>query len=413
MGWTRIGIVIVGWTFALGQAVAEPMAPQTPVMATIADIEVEVRSGPTEKYDVTGIIRRNDRVQIHHADGDWLAIVPPNGSVSWVNHRFLSEMMNFNNGRGNAFLLQDHVEVRIGKTITTPPLGVKQLELPRGTIVEVIGAKMVADNSTWYPITPPDGEFRFIPKRSIGSPQPGEAIAARIDRAPNPNAPSGMASPIGRNINEVQPPAEPASRNPLWTRAEQLEASGDIAAAQQLYTQLAQELRQNNGDYELAVLCYNRINRLHERSRAIAASMTQPMASPFQTANNTNRSDEPIPPAARTTSAPRELPPIAVAPATRPAPNDRPEAAPNPGGVARLQSSGGGLLRRSGLQIDNRQAYVLESYDGRTRLYVTAQPGVNLEGYLNRYVELIGSVNYRGDIRGGDYMSVSRINVLR
>ncbi|VTS06517.1 hypothetical protein [Tuwongella immobilis] len=436
---TRIGIVIVGVTLALGRALAADPAspPSNPVFASIASVEVPVRCGPTDKYAVASYLRRGDRVQIHHIDGDYLAITPPTGSVSWVNHRFLSEMMNEQAGRANAILLQDRVEIRIGCVVTGLPLPVKQLNLPRGTIVEIIGPKVIADNSTWYPIVPPAGEYRYILRTSVGSPQPGESVAARVDRDAGNYSGNGSASPIGRPVSEVPTPQAPASNHPLWLRAEQLEASGDYAAAQQTYAQLAQELQRTNGDYELSVICYNRINRLQQSSQASAASMSQPMTSPFTTTSNPGQSMpvEPIP--TRTTSLPNAIPattsanpnpnamPVARTAANplRNSTNPAPSATNNPpaassesttsGGVARLQSSGEGLLRRCGFSIDGRAAYVLESYDARYRLYVTAQPGVNLESYLNREVELIGSVSYRGDIRGGNFMSVSRVNLVR
>ena len=44
---------------------------------------------------------------------------------------------------------------------------------------------------------------------------------------------------------------------------------------------------------------------------------------------------------------------------------------------------------------------------------ITAQSGVSLQSYVGQNVELYGPVLYRGDIRGGNYMSVSRITLLR
>ena len=79
--------------------------------------------------------------------------------------------------------------------------------------------------------------------------------------------------------------------------------------------------------------------------------------------------------------------------------------------VAQLQSSTG-FLRRAGFQIDGRQAYALESEPGLLRMYVTAQSGVNLEPYVNREVELIGPVSYRGELRN-NFMPVARVRLIR
>jgi len=42
------------------------------------------------------------------------------------------------------------------------------------------------------------------------------------------------------------------------------------------------------------------------------------------------------------------------------------------------------------------------------RLYATAQPGVNLDLYLNRQVMLYGAMVYRGDVKT-NYMTVSQV----
>ena len=44
--------------------------------------------------------------------------------------------------------------------------------------------------------------------------------------------------------------------------------------------------------------------------------------------------------------------------------------------------------------------------------YVTAGNGVGLDAFVNRKVELFGSVQVRGDVRGGQYMVVSQVNPL-
>jgi hypothetical protein len=41
-------------------------------------------------------------------------------------------------------------------------------------------------------------------------------------------------------------------------------------------------------------------------------------------------------------------------------------------------------------------------------MYVTEQPGVNLETYVDRNVELLGQIVPRGDIRP-QYMTVARV----
>ena len=78
-----------------------------------------------------------------------------------------------------------------------------------------------------------------------------------------------------------------------------------------------------------------------------------------------------------------------------------------------LRSSGVGWLRRTGFQIDNKPSYALINSNRQIMYYVTAEPGVNLAPYTERWVELFGAVEVRGDVRGADYMRVSRVNVAR
>jgi hypothetical protein len=44
-------------------------------------------------------------------------------------------------------------------------------------------------------------------------------------------------------------------------------------------------------------------------------------------------------------------------------------------------------------------------------MYVTAQPGLNLDAYVHRAVEVSGPTVYRGDMRA-NYMTVSQIRPL-
>ena len=78
---------------------------------------------------------------------------------------------------------------------------------------------------------------------------------------------------------------------------------------------------------------------------------------------------------------------------------------------ANCQWSGWGWLRRAPFFVDNKQAYALENSQGSLRLYVTAQPGVNLDTYVNRTVNLYGKMNYRGDLKT-NYMTACQLAPL-
>jgi hypothetical protein len=71
-----------------------------------------------------------------------------------------------------------------------------------------------------------------------------------------------------------------------------------------------------------------------------------------------------------------------------------------------------GYLRLAGVMVDYKRTYVLENSQNYPLAYVTAQPGVNLEDYKGKYVELAGTMYWRGDVRA-NYMNVSRVTPLK
>ena len=76
-------------------------------------------------------------------------------------------------------------------------------------------------------------------------------------------------------------------------------------------------------------------------------------------------------------------------------------------------ASGPGWLRRTSVLIDGKQAYVLEDNRGQPRYYLLAQPGLNLETFVNRPVEVFGPLVQRSDVVGGGYLSVGKLHLLR
>jgi hypothetical protein len=196
-----------------------------------------------------------------------------------------------------------------------------------------------------------------------------------------------------------------AIQDPLWIQAEQAERAGSIAEAIRLYDLLAQQKIKT--DHDLAMQCYNRSYHLSIGNRVATPTSSQPSRyadafQPIPTAVNrltatpvTNGSPYP-PVSGRATSqyvyvkenpAPAYAPPPVVNPVTIPSP-------PPP-----TQWSGPGTLSRSALRFNGQPLYwfLLNSAD-KHAWYVTAQPGV-LEPYVNRYVNLYGTVAYNRDLR--------------
>jgi hypothetical protein len=76
------------------------------------------------------------------------------------------------------------------------------------------------------------------------------------------------------------------------------------------------------------------------------------------------------------------------------------------------QLSPPGLLRLAGRGVDSRPTYVLQNSRGLIEMYVTAQPGVDLQSYVGRNVQVYGPLVYRMDIRA-QYMSAQRVTPLQ
>jgi len=361
--------------------------------ATIIMEQVQARSGPTTKFPPVLTMRRGDEIVIHHEEDGWLAILPPTGSVSWVKHLFLSEFDAKANGRFNAVILQNRVEPRYGTDLKSPPLEVQRIKLSQGTIVEVIGEKLVAENSTWYPIMPPENEYRYLPRNAV-------AGMSEMVQNPMPIAETNaMLTSQSTQVN-APPQAPPPIQHPFWTRAEEAERNGQLRDAEDAYLRMVAEIQRTGGSHDLVLLCYNRINRIRERKLPAVPASVQVIP----TSNNPSTNKQPF-----TTASRQQQPPPQAVVVSRNV-NDGQTSSSS---VAQLQNSGPGVLRACGFAIDGMAAYVLENNRDGTRLYVTAQQGVNLQPYLGNMVELYGPMVYRGDIRGGNYMRVARVGQPR
>jgi uncharacterized protein YgiM (DUF1202 family) len=372
--------------FALGSlAKADSPAPSE---TTITAPEAEVRAGPSSQFYATSKLHQGDRVRvIERTNETWLVIEPPPGSFNWINARFIERAPNSN----TAITLGNDIQTRIGtdqSNAEPTKLGVK---LPRGSQVVILSNTPVYSNDgTWYAIQPPPKEVRFIPADAAKVGTPVQSTSS----APPPAGSSG-------------PPATGSSAaDPLWAQAEQAEKANNKAEAERLYTQLAQQTL----DANLRNRCYNKLHFLQVGNSPYNTIACPPgyVPNPCYPGSAAYRGPAPAAPypypaPAQPTSYFRQAqpPPLAPVPANAPT-----SSAP----VGTAQSSGPGWLRRTGHMVDYRPTYALESSQGELRLYVTAQPGtnVNLEQYVNKPVTLYGPTWYRGDLKT-NYMTVSQV----
>jgi hypothetical protein len=352
---------LVGWLALTGSLTAQTEGRD----ATIRVPWAEVRGNRSELFPVTGMLRQGQPVRVIREEDGYLAITPPPGSSSWIQDRVLKHTGSPTPGKTtSAYVLIDDAEVRLGGEKVALPLAVETARLKRGTIVRVLGDKAFAEGKEWWRIQPPPSEVRYIAKDAVNL-QTSTVVAS---------SPASGGAPAPAMLTNQ-------SSNPLWSQAEQAEQVRDYARAEMLYRQLAGQEAQPGGNHDLAIRCYNRIEQLSRRPAA-----TWPARQPA--------------PGMLVSAAP---PAVSAAPAPT-------TATPNSGGVI---GSGPGWLRRTSVTIDGKTAFVLEDNRAQPRYYVLAQPGVNLEYYVNRPVEVFGALVQRSDLTGGGYLSVSRLQLLR
>jgi len=321
--------------------------------AVIQKTVAEVRGGQSGVYPITVTLRQGTRVHVVREELGWLAISPPDGSTSWVMERVLDQQPIAGRRTPPLAILADNTDIMLGSSDRSPqPCVINKVN--RGTMVVVVGEKAVSDISgektTWWRIQPTAGEVRWISKDSIGNYQT--------------TTPSPTQSPPTMNIS--QPPLPDT-----WIRAELAERNGDIPQAISLYRQTANE-QSRLGYTDLANRANNRAETLSRQQPATTTATARQVAPP---------------------------PPLNTGIGNWPA------------GV--LMTSGPGTLRRSAFQIDGQPAFVLEDSRGYPRIYVVAQPGLNLEPFVNRSVEMFGPITNRSELTNGGFMTVTKLHLLR
>jgi hypothetical protein len=80
-----------------------------------------------------------------------------------------------------------------------------------------------------------------------------------------------------------------------------------------------------------------------------------------------------------------------------PAPTTAYGPAPTPAPAPTEHWIGPGLLFKANVPIEGKQAYRLQDYQTKTFYYVVAQPNLNMDAYVGRYVSLYGPSYYCGE----------------
>jgi uncharacterized protein YgiM (DUF1202 family) len=130
--------------------------PSFPYTAVVTDDDVPIRSGPGTNYYICGKLKKGDKVNVVNSKFSWSCIVPPPGSLSWIQMRYVSiDPDNPAVGIVNA----DGIRVYAGSEFKEPIHSDHlQLRLDRGEKVKFIGKQ----KGDYYKIVPPAGAYLWV-----------------------------------------------------------------------------------------------------------------------------------------------------------------------------------------------------------------------------------------------------------
>ena len=379
-----VGVLLVAW-----QVQAQPLTYRFEER-TITSPEVEVRSGPSliPSYYPTSKLHHGDVVQVitnppKPLPPGWLAIKPPPGSFSWVN----AANVTLNGSNTGAVQVQD-APVLIGSALTNAPPSVRTFALERGTLLTILDKPLVAsDGSRWLPIQPHVTEVRFVPADAVKPAGPVQTVASKAATAAAESPPLPAPGPsTGADVPDLQ--------NPMLHQAEKAEKDGKLDEAMKLYDELAKQTT----DGPLQLICLNRINAMKQRQSAPAAAGT---GSPAAAAVDLSGRLIPTP----------ANPPANQATAMYGNPSSPAASGPTLSPPAE-QWSGPGRLLRAGFTLDGQPVYRLMNSQSQNLIYVTAQPGLPLDQYVNHMVNLYGTVSYRGEMVRANFLAARYVKLV-
>jgi SH3-like domain-containing protein len=280
----RALIPLIALICTIGAATAQTQS----TLATVKVGSVKVRCGPSEQMDVCGTLEQGTEVIAHHLEGtDWYAIQPPGGSLSWISQ--LNVELKREPGEAAGKFPVDAVvhplengeaKIAAGLMGEFKPLKVQRTKLPTGTIVRVIGPRVMIDGQDskegWYPIVPPRDDFRYVPLAALELSSRGERVTYTVKGASETKpisvetgTISAIPSPsVTRSTIEI---AGDISSNTLWRDAEQAQANSNFLRAEELYLQLA-TASNKAGDVKMANACYERVHAVRELGRTSKTS---------------------------------------------------------------------------------------------------------------------------------------------
>lgn len=361
--------------------------------AVVTDAEVKLRAGPSDAFPETGTLSRGAAVIVEREEsGGWVAVTAPYGSVSWIATQFIEDPTPDRPTPKNVVVhAEDEVTLAAGKAGEAQPLDIRRVKIPNGTGLLLLGPKVTVGGKTWYPVAPPAGDVRYLPKTAIKFDKPmTNNFAVRVNEPSGPSpGPAPVASiPGPGNVTPVGAggvtAGKPAVNHPLWNQAENAEREGRFQDAEKALFDLAALMNGPDGDRAIADLCFTRIHAIREKRRNGGMAPTPlPTTSVLQQPLRDDRKDKEERKEDRGVrpGAPQALPSATVKP-----------PAPAPANDGADGAKWTGTLRQTVVTPDGtgRPAYALESSPGVVKVYVIAGPDVDLRKWNNKKVEVYG-----------------------
>jgi uncharacterized protein YgiM (DUF1202 family) len=187
---------------------------------------VYVRSGAGDNYYPTMKLAKGTKVVVIGEKFDWLKIVPPDGSFSYVGKHFVEKK-----GGGVGVVNRENVNVRAGSTLNALKTTV-QSQLAPGQEVKILD-----EVDEYYKIAPPADAavyvkkdlvdvLRVIPQVANGAPAPAPAPQPAAPDAPVAQKPAGDAG-----VPLDQPPAPTPEQIAAGNAAPTTQPNPQLAAA--------------------------------------------------------------------------------------------------------------------------------------------------------------------------------------
>ncbi|MFM7148275.1 MAG: hypothetical protein ACKO23_00365 [Gemmataceae bacterium] len=364
----------------------------------------EVRSGPSESdqfYASNHILRGQTVEVLEELPGGWLAIRPPQGSFSYINTRFVRQLVP--DMPTNVVTLDGvKVPVFIGSEIHNKRPAVVGASLEPGAQVMSRGKPVNDEDGSWMPIDPPEKERRYIRATQVSKAgERGIPVAAVSSQS---LAPQSSFTPYPMNATPVSTASAPLTLEQQWYRAVMTEQAGQTGEAIRLYSRLASDS---------AAVNPNMANAAAQRARYLQGTWpppATPVAQSMQTAPPGYCTTSPVligqPPAATVQrTSPMEQ---AVVPSSTPLAGSQATAVANRGNNASWVGYRG-ILRKAGRTIEGQTTYALDDPTTmRPVVYAVPGRGNNLEPHVNRPVQLWGYSFWRGDLRN-NFMTVVHV----